>query len=635
MAAGLAALTLAALTLAAAPAAWAAGQGDDQTVDKLKDFSLEDLTNLTVTSVSKHAEPLSQAPASVFVITAEDIRRSGATSLPEALRLAPNLEVARINAGQYAITARGGNSAESSNKLLVLINGRSVYEPIGSGVLWQQVDVPVASIVRIEVISGPGGTLWGANAVNGVINVITGAPGPDGLKLDVGGGDLERNGAATLSGHLGGLGVHATVSAFDRQGLDRAPGDTTDDGIRGVMGNLRLEGGGDGGAAAYSLSFKAYDNHEDLNDGRLWGGDVTGHLGKTLANGSQIEALAYVATDDRSDLNTHERRDTFNVQVQDSLALGDHQLVVGGEARLWREYFLSTNIFQFANPRANIGLGAVFAQDVVALRPDLKLTLGLKLEDNSYSGMDWMPNVRLAWTPGGGGALLWAAFSRAVRTPNRIERELQASGILVPSPDFQSESLLSYELGYRGEFSSRASLSLTAYYDIYDDLRTDQTNGAAVLPIILRNGAQGHAYGLEAWGTFTLTDWWRLRAGANTLQRDYQLKPGQDDLTGLQIAGIDPTYQAQLRSDMTLTPNVDLNLALRRVGRTATVLGFDSAPAYTEADARLAWRVRPGLELSLSGFNLLNPRHMEIDDASTAPIRFIPRSVYVGLRWGF
>lgn len=635
IAAGLAALALCAA--APARAAGAAGpdpRGADQTVEKLRDFSLEDLANITVTSVSKYAEPLGLAPASVFVITAEDIRRSGATSLPEALRLAPNLEVARINAGQYAITARGGNSAESSNKLLVLINGRSVYEPIASGVLWQQVDVAVSSIVRIEVISGPGGTLWGANAVNGVINVITGNTGADGLKLDLGGGNLDRDATASWSRRVGGLGVHATVSAFDRAGLDRAPGDATDDGIRGVMGNLHLEGEGAAGAPAYALSVKAYNNHMDVLDGRLWGGDVTGHLSVILPNGSQLEGSAYVAADNRSATNLHERRDTYNVQAQDSLNFGRHQVVIGGEARAWREYFLSTNAFHFADPRAAIGLGAVFAQDVIALRPDLKLTVGLKLEDNSYSGLDWMPNLRLAWTPADG-TLLWAAYSRAVRTPNRIERELEAPPFLVASPDFGSETLLAYEAGYRGELSERASLSLTAYYDVYDDLRTDQTNGAAVVPIRLQNGGSGHAYGIEAWGTFTLTDWWRLRAGANTLRRDYRIKPGQNDLAGLQIAGIDPDYQAQLRSDMTLSPDVDLNLALRRVGRSATVLGFDRTPAYTEADARLAWQVRPGLELAVSGLNLLNPRHLEIVDAATAPVRFIPRSIYVGLRWGF
>lgn len=605
----------------------------DSTVERLKDFSLEDLANLTVTSVSKRPEPLSQAPASIFVITADDIRRSGATSLPEALRLAPNLEVARINAGQYAITARGMNSAESSNKLLVLVNGRSVYEPIGSGVLWQQVDVAMATIDHIEVVSGPGGTLWGANAVNGVINVITRST-MEGLNLDVVGGDFDRTATATWGGKLGGLRARGTVSAFDRSGFDGAPGETEKDGFRGLMGNFRLDGGEKD--LTYSVSVNAYNNHQDDADGRLWGGSLIGRLDKTLANGSVVEVQAYVARDDRSAVVTHERRDTYNIQVQDSMTVGRHQIVFGGEARRWREYFLSTNIFHFADPRAMISLGAVFAQDVVSLRPDLKLTLGLKLEDNSYSGLDWMPNLRLAWTPTDS-SLVWAAASRAVRTPNRIERELIAGPILLPSPDFQSESLWTLELGYRADPTPRLSLSLSAFWNDYDDLRTDQFPGPAphFFPVVLKNGGEGQSYGLEAWGTFTVTDWWRLRAGASTLRRDFRTKPGANDLTQLQIAGIDPGYQAQLRSDMQILPNVDLNLALRSVGPTSGVNGVRNTPAYTEADARLGWRLNDHLELSLSGSNLLNDHHLEINDASTAPVRTVPRMVYVGLRWGF
>lgn len=626
-------VTLAAMTAVGTARAEDTGPAD-QTVERLQDFSLEDLANLTVTSVSKREEPLSEAPASVFVITADDIRRSGATSLPEALRLAPNLEVARINAGQYAITARGMNSAESSNKLLVLINGRSVYEPIASGVLWQQVDVAMATVERIEVVSGPGGTLWGANAVNGVINVIT-RSNIDGLNLDVGGGDLDRTATATFGGRMGGLGLRGTISGFDRGGLDRAPSDKTKDGFRGLMGNFRLDGGERGkDSLTYSLSANAYDNRQDDANGRLWGGSVIGRLNKTLAGGSDVTVQAYVARDDRSAVDTHERRDTYNIQVQDAFTLGANQLVVGGEARAWREYFLSTNIFHFANPRATISLAAAFAQDVVALRPGLKLTVGLKLEQNSYSGLDWMPNFRLAWTPGET-SLVWGAISRAVRTPNRIERELEAPPILSPSPDFASESLWSYELGYRVQPTSRISLSVTGYYDAYRDLRVDQFVPGVLFPIVLENGARGESYGLEAWANFTLADWWRLRAGANTLRREFETVGGHNDFTALQAAGSDPDYQAQLRSDMQLGPDVDLDLALRRVAAAQTVGGLQKAPAYTEADARVAWRLKPGLELSLSGFNLLNDHHLELNDASTAPVRTIPRSVYVGLRWGF
>jgi iron complex outermembrane receptor protein len=603
----------------------------DQTVDRLKAYSIEDLANLQVTSVSKRPEPLSEAPASIFVITADDIRRSGATSLPEALRLAPNLQVARINAAQYAITARGMNSAESSNKLLVLVNGRSVYEPIGSGVLWQQVNVAMATVERIEVVSGPGGTLWGANAVNGVINVITTQAGIEGLNLDAAGGNLERDATVTWGGHLGEASARGTISAFDRTGLDRAPGDPSQDGFRGLMGNFRLEGGDR--ARGYTVSANLYNNHMRAADGRLWGGSLIGRIGRDLAGGSHLDLQAYVARDDRSAVDTHERRDTYNVQVQDAMTVGRHELVFGAEARAWREYFLSTNIFHFAEPEATISLGAAFAQDIVTLSPDVKLTVGVKLEDNSYSGLDWMPNLRLAFTPFDN-TLIWAAASRAVRTPNRIERELTATGILSPSPDFQSESLWAFEAGYRAQPTSRLSVSITAFYDLYDDLRTDQFT-PTLFPIVLKNGGEGASYGIEAWASYVVTDAWRLRAGANTLQRDFRTKRGFNDLTQLQSAGLDPRYQAQLRSDMQLAPSVDLDLAVRRVGRVTGVNGVQNAPAYTEGDARLAWRLRDDLELSVSGLNLFNDHHLEINDASTTPVRTVPRSVYVGLRWGF
>jgi iron complex outermembrane receptor protein len=611
----------------------AADQAAERAVEQLRTYSLEDLTNLRVTTVSKRAEPLIQAPAAIYVITADDIRRSGATSLPEALRLAPNLEVARINAYSYAITARGMNSAESANKLLVLVNGRSVYEPIGSGVLWQQVDVVLSNIDRIEVVSGPGGTLWGANAVNGVINVITkSAKDTDGLRVDGGAGDRQRNLALTYGGVLGGSNYRLSLQTFERDGLDKAPGDPTDDSFRGWQGSARLGGGSP--SLGYTLVANAYDNRVGNDGGNLWGGDVMGRVFKTLSGGSRIDAQAYVASDDRSARDTHERRDTFNVQAQMASTFGAHEVVWGGEYRLWREYFLSTNAFHFADPRATISLGSLFAQDEWALRPDLKATIGLKLEENSYSGLDWLPNLRLAWAPSPD-SLLWAAASRAVRTPNRIERELQADGFLAPSPDFQSETLWAYEAGARVQLSTRASLSVSGFYNVYNDLRIDAfTNGG--LPIVLRNGGEGESWGVEAWGTFDVTPWWRLKAGLNTLRKDFRVKAGETDLARLQIAGMDPKYQAQLRSQMELGPSADLDLALRRVGEvmSAGVVG-PVTPAYTEADARIGWRVRPDLELSLAGFNLLNDHHLEIDDHTTAPLRTIPRSVYIGLRWGF
>jgi iron complex outermembrane receptor protein len=613
-------------------AAAIARPGDE--VDSLREYSLEDLTNLEVTSVSKRAEPLNAAPASIYVITADDIRRSGATSLPEALRLAPNLEVARINGFSYAITARGMNSAESANKLLVLINGRSVYEPIGSGVLWQQVDVVLSTIERIEVISGAGGTLYGANAVNGVINVITrNTRDIAGFAGEFGGGTLDRNASVRYGGTWAAGTYGVALAAFERRGLDRVTaGDSSVDRFEGINGKVRLDGGG--AAGAYAVIADLYSNRADGNNGDQWGGSLLGRVNRTLGDGSTVEVQAYVARDDRTGIDLKEKRDTYNLQAQHAITLGANQLVWGGEYRVWREYFLSTNLFQFARPRATISLGSLFVQDVVAIRPNVKLTLGIKLEDNSYSGLDWLPNVRLAWTPTAN-SLVWGSAARAVRTPNRIERELQASGVLVPAPDFGSESVWTYEVGYRLQPSPQASVSVTAFYSHYKDLRITEFVTFGAFPLILKNGAAGGVYGVEGWGVFDPRPWWRLKAGFTILRRDINNMAGHLDLSSLQVAGLDPRYQGQIRSTMALSPVLDLDVGLRRVGRLTTGTSAVNTPAYTEADARLAWRIGDRVEMALVGANLLHRRHIEIDDRTTAPVRAIPRSVHAELRWGF
>ena len=621
-----------------------------RSIEDLQSLSIEDLARIEVTSVAKRPQALSDAAAAIYVITAEDIRRSGATSLPEALRLAPNLEVARLNAYSYAITARGMNSAESSNKLLVLIDGRSVYEPIGSGVLWQQVDVPLASIERIEVISGPGGVLWGANAVNGVINIISkSAHDTQGAFMEGVSGDRERDLTIRYGGALGeAADYRLTLMGFDRDGLPRYPHDFTQDGFRGARGSLQIDGRTEDGG--YQISAAAYRNHivtigsnfagapSATGGGDFSGGDLQGRLSWQGADGSNFEVQAYFARDDRTGDFLKELRDTYDLQAQQAVKLGAHQVVWGGEYRLWREDFVSTGFYRFAKPWAEIGLGALFVQDEWALAPKFDLTVGLKLEDNNYSGLDWMPNVRLAWRPGSD-VLVWGAVSRAVRTPNRTEREQESPGYLAPSPDFSSETLWAYELGYRAKPTARASLSVQAYYNHYDDLRVQDAtfiHGVPLRPYVLRNGAEGDTYGIEAWGAYDVAFWWRLKSGFNALHKHFKVDPGHVDLANLQVAGMDPDYQAQLRSEMKLGPRLELDLALRRVGQVnrAALTGI-VVPAYTEADARIGWRIGERLELSLDGFNLLNDHHLELDDRQSVAPRAIPRSVFANLRWGF
>jgi iron complex outermembrane receptor protein len=609
-----------------------------KSVEDLKNLSLEQLADVEITSVSKRPESLIQAPAAIYVITSGDIRRSGVTSLPEALRLAPNLEVARLNASEYAISARGFNSIEASNKLLVLIDGRSVYSPVGSQVYWDQVNVMLADVDRIEVIRGPGGTLYGANAFSGVINVITkSAADTQGPLIDAGGGDFERDANVRLGGKLGDAATFRVyASSFDRDGLPKFAGDTTNDAYRGTQGGFRLDAGV--GADAYTLQGDVYRN--DMAGGgvngvtEVQGGNLLGRWTRQFSNDSSASVQAYYDHTERTGAGQSDFLRTYDLQGQDNFSLGGRQQIVwGGEYRLWAEDFTTPGPFFFPRPRATLGLGNVFAQDTVALRTDLKLTLGLKLEDNNFSGLDWLPSARLAWLPDDH-SLVWAAVSRAVRTPNRIERELTLQGVLAPSPDFASEKLWAYEIGYRVQPSPRATLSVSTYYNVYDDLRTDGLTNLA-LPIVLQNGMRGRGYGVEVWGEYRLTSWWRLKGGVNAQHRDLSVKPGLIDISALQAAGFDPAYQAQLRSSMNLSPTVEFDATVRDVDRTkGPALGVD-APGYIEADARLGWRVTPRWEVALDGYNLLNPHHLELNDTSTAPLRTVPRMVFLSLRLGF
>ncbi len=612
-------------------AATAQGNSAGPTVEDLRNLSIDELANLKVTSLSKRPETLSEAPAAIYVITADDIRRSGATSLPEALRLAPNLEVAQLNGYSWSVSARGFNSPETANKLLVLVNGRSVYEPIAAGVLWQQVDVDLTNVERIEVISGPGGTMWGANAVNGVINVITShAQAAQGTAVQVSAGGYERNASLRYGGKLGAdVWYKIYLHAFDYDATRPVtPSDTSNDAFSGGDAVARLSGTYRG--ADWSLKAGTYSNHIADNGGTFTGQSYAAAWSRKDDTGVATTVNAWFSRDIRNEPTLYESREAFDIEFQRARTLGRHQLMWGGEFRYWWEDFRSFNAFHFADPKTNISIGSVFVQDEVALAPRLRLTLGLKGETNSYSGFDWLPNVRLAWQPDDD-QLVWAAVSRAVRTPNRIERELEFSGFLLPAPDFKAEKLTAIEAGWRGQPTRRLSLSISAFYNRYNDLRTDSYTPVTIIPLQLRNGGRGTTWGLEAWGRFDITDAWRVSAGANWLHKKFSLKPGAVDIINLGVQGQDPDYQAQIRSQWQVSKSVEFDLALRAVGKV------DLAPvkAYQEMDAHLEWRVTDKLSLALDGHNLLHARHIEVWDPSAAPVRYIPRSVFATFRYGF
>jgi len=625
---------------AAAAAVPAVAAANTPSVEELRSLSIEDLANVEITSVSRRPESLSQAPAAVFVITAEDIRRSGATSLPEVLRLAPNLEVARRNAQTYAISARGFNSIEAANKLLVLIDGRSIYSPLFSGVYWDQQQVMLADIERIEVISGPGGTLYGANAVNGVVNVITkSARDTQGGLADLKGGPVDQAGAVRYGGKFGENGAYrAYAMAFGRGHSDLPDGTSARDGFQGKQTGFRTDW--NAGKAGFTVQGDLYDNDTDSGGelfngtpggGQLFGGNLLGRWRQQLNGGSTLELQSYISRDHRFASNATEVDDTFDVQAQHTFGFGERNEVVWGLGhRINRDKFINNvNIFVFDPPVKTYNLSNVFLQDTYAIEDNLKLTVGTKFEYNTFSGFEYLPSARLAWQVSDA-HLLWSAVSRAVRTPTPIDRNLVAPGLFIGGPDFRSEKLIAYEVGYRGRPSADATFSVSLYYNQYDDVRTTQLSPTGGLPISFGNGLRGDGYGVEAWGEYRALPWWRLSPGVNFLHKNLGLKPGATDISNRQSTGNDPAYQFSLRSAMDLPHGLELDVGVR----TVDDLPNPPIASYVAVDARLGWHVTDGIELSLSALDLFDGRHAETA-ASAGPPLDLRRTVYIGLRSSF
>jgi len=605
-----------------------------QSLEELGRLSIEELANVEITSVSKRAEPLSEAAAAVYVISGDEIRRSGVTSLPEALRLAPNLEVARVDSRSYAISSRGLNSVNASNKLLVLIDGRSIYTPFFSSVFWDQQTLMLDDIERIEVISGPGGTLWGSNAVNGVVNIITrkSADTQRGL-VDAKAGDFEQRVAARWGGEVGSGTYRAYALGF-REGNTHLAGDgSAMDKWHGKQAGFRTDQPAFEGAL--TVQGDLYENVVDTPDGRRSGGNVLGRWSKPLGAEGAVELQAYYDEQNRSDVGmaggtavNHVR--TLDFEGQHSFAAGGRQQVVwGGGYRTWNDEFRNTtNPFVLMPPKETLHLGNLFAQDTVDLRDDLKLTFGAKVEYNSFSHFAFMPSGRIGWRADARN-FFWAAIARAVRPPSRLERDLTAPGIVDTSPNFRSEKLVAYEAGWRAQPLPNASVSVSAFYNRYDDLRTTSPAPATVLPVTFGNGLEGHTYGVDVWASYSPLAWWRLDPGFELLRKDFHLKPGEADIAGMQtVLGHDPGHQVFVKSTMDLPHDTELYVALRQVGSLPDI----SVGSYFEADVRFAWRATPALELSLVGQNLVHPYHAE---TTAPPVHEIPRSLYLGVRWSF
>ena len=616
------------LALAAAllcQAGTAAAQRPDPS---LVDFSLEQLSEIVVTSVSRQETRLADAPASIYLISGAEIRRSGAATLPEALRLAPNLQVARSDTRSYAVTARGFSST-IENKLLVMIDGRSVYSPLFSGVFWDMQDVVMEDIERIEVISGPGATIWGANAVNGVINIITrAAKDTQGGLLSTNLGEHARNGTARYGGALAG-GYYRVYAMADLYG------DTDSEaGVRQNTGWHRSQAGfradwDNTPEQGFMLSGDTYQGMLSQVRGadiRIAGGNLVGRLTRKFADGSDLRLQAYLDHTERDQPNTGAQRlDTLDLEAQQGLRLGDHQLEWGGGYRYTRDRVQNGPLLRFTPAERILRWANIFAQDELALRPGLRLTAGLKLEHNIYTGTESLPSLRLAWNPDSS-QLVWGAASRTVRAPSRIDRDLyviNAAAATTPGaplytieggPDFVSETARVLELGYRSQPATAVSYSATLFYSEYDKLRTLESppgRGA-----VFGNLAEGTAYGIEAWARWQPARNWRLSAGAVWQDVATHRKPGSLDIVGSGLNANDPRRYWSLRSAHDLGDSVQADFGLRYMGS----LPQPAVPAYYELDARLAWQLRRNVELALAGQNLLHRSHAEFGSPGTRQV---------------
>lgn len=612
-------------------------------------MSLEELSNIEITSVSKKPQNLSDAAASVFIITSEDIRRSGVSTLPEALRLAPNLHVAQVSASGYAISARGLNgSGNAPNKLLILIDGRSVYSPLFSGIFWDAQDVMLEDVERIEVISGPGSTLWGINAVNGVINVITrSAKDTHGALVAAQIGDI---GNATAFRYGGALNEDANYRVYGKtsnrkdtsleNGTDVSDGwNKNQAGFRidwshaadqvAIMGNIYEGDIGQPEPGSLSVSLGPPFVLENIG---ISGANLTANWQHQLDSGSKINLQVYYDRTLRDVPNVFsDTDDIYDVQFQHSLKpVGGHSVTWGASYRYSRDEFNSKNpVISLLPENTNQNWLSVFGQDEIALAKNLNLTLGARFERNVYTGYEFLPDARLAWKVSQQ-HLLWTAASRSVRAPARLDADTFVPSappfLLRGGPEIKSEIAKVYQLGYRGQISPKFNFEATAFYNDYDQLRTQEVDPSGTF-LTFANEMEGHSHGVEMWGTYQLLPQWRISAGLTTLSQTLKLKPGSNDFAAPQISDKDPSHTWQVRSAYNISPNKEFDVSIRHVAE----LNNPSVPSYTAVDARLGWRVRKDIEVSLIGQNLLGTEHSEYELQGFR--NEIPQGVFLKVDW--
>ena len=619
-------------TLAATVLGPAAAAGDD--LEDLADLSLEQLADIEVMSVSRRLEPLSQAAASIYVITPEDIRRSGATTLPEALRLAPNLQVARADASRWAISARGYNSIIANN-MLVMIDGRTVYSPLYSGVFWDAQDVLLEDVARIEVVSGPGGTLWGTNAVNGVINILTRSARDTQGVLATGAMGTDTRLAGLRWGEAIGPGLSFRVHgrSLELDDTENSAGAPGNDAMQRWQGGFRL----DQGDSASSFTLLGGGMRTDVDqvpaERRVENRHLLAAWNRRLGPGRTLRLQAYYDRNDREQPGViRDALDTWDVELQHPLVAGARHRVLWG-AGFRRQDDRLDNLgptLAFLPPDRTLEYLHAFAEDEVRLSDEADLAFGLKLERNVYTRWEALPSVRFAWRPGPS-RLVWSSLSRAVRAPSRIDREFFVPAappftVLAGGPGFRSEIAHVAEVGYRAQPTPFVSWSVTGFVHVNDRLRSIEPSPEGP---VFGNGLEGTTTGLEAWAKWRPRPWCRVDLGWVEQRRTVRQDDDSGDVSNWAQLGNDPHRWATLHAAFDVMGRHELDLWLRHVG----ALPQPAVPGYVALDARVGLRLPHGLELSLTGRNLLDERHPEWGAAPGRPE--FERSVLAQLRWRF
>ena len=657
------ALVAASPALRAQPLEAAASQ-----VNELKQLSIEQLTNVVVTSVTRSPQPLSHAAAAVAVVTNSEIRSSGAMNVPEAIRYVPGIHVAQLTAGEWAVSSRGFASV-SSPDLLVLSDGRSIYTPLYSGVFWDVQDYLMRDIDRIEVVRGPGATIWGSNAVNGVINIISkSAVDTQGAFFEAGAGSEDRAlASARYGGKMADDAYYRVFAKYENHAAEDHPaGSSPDDWQLGHAG-FRTDWNA-GAADKFTVQGDAYVGRvgqvspavtiigrpgpaPPLRVG-VSGGNVLARWRHTMSDDSDYTVRFYYDHTHRNDPTFRDDLGTLDLDFIEHLPFGQVQsLTWGFTLRSQDDHNHGKGLFALNPPDSRDNLASGFVQDEISLPHSVRITLGTKLEHNDFSGFEVQPSVRAAWDLTAN-QTLWGAVSRAVRVPTRLERDVDIDAtdpagnpvvVLLGNRDFHAEQVLAFELGYRWRPVSALSLDLTAFRNRYTGLASlevgtpfvDAATGQTIIPLLNENMIDGHSTGLEGLILYSPVGWWRLQVSYSYI--DMHLTAlGLDANRNRFIEGSTPRNQAGVQSYFELSDNVELYAGVRELSAIRTlpeVVDGTGDPGYQELDLNATWRATPQLTLSLEGHSLLHGSHIEFGDVEERSS--IRRSVFGRLTWDF